>query len=165
MNTINERVTSKVIENGDMLLAALAEQYEGYITTFGFPFVVGTMNDEQRQLISWLIGAYECAKGELRTGIPQNRLVRAVKMYFRDAGISDFALYPPLHGCGLSEAESPYPNENVTAPFMKGMTVNTDIRIFGHPYGSNRIETGFIVTDEGYLAPSKLFERMFDAWK
>jgi Xaa-Pro aminopeptidase len=165
VKTIIGRATDKVVENGDMVMAALAVQYEGYIATFGFPFVCGDMSDEQRQLISWLIGAYETAIGNLKAGVPQNKLVIAVKNYFRDAGIGAYDLYPPLHGCGLSEAESPYPNEKITRPFESGMTVNTDISVFGHPYGSNRIETGFVVTDEGCVAPSKLFEKLISAWK
>lgn len=164
VDTIIGRATAKVIEDGDMVMAALAVQYEGYIATFGFPFVVGTMSDGQKQLISWLIGAYETAIGNLRAGVPQKQLVIAVRDYFRKAGISQYDLYPPLHGCGLSEAESPYPNETTDEPFLAGMTVNTDISVFGHPYGSNRIETGFIVTEDGCIAPSKLFEKMIAQW-
>lgn len=165
VNTIIGRATNKVVEDGDMVMAALAVQYEGYIATFNFPFVVGKMTDGQKQLITWLIGAYESAIGQLKAGNRQSDLVKAVKKYYADNGLSEYDLYPPLHGIGLSEAESPYPNENVDKPFVRNMTVNTDISLFGHPYGSNRIETGFIITDEGYEAPSELFAKLIDAWK
>lgn len=165
VKTIIGRASGKVVEDGDMVMAALAVQYEGYIATFGFPFVVGCMSAEQKQLITWLIGAYERAIGQLKEGEPQCNVVAAVKKYFRECGISEYDLYPPLHGCGLSEAESPYPNESVTRPFAKNMTVNTDISVFGHPYGSNRIETGFVVTEEGCVSPSKLFKKLIAAWK
>ncbi len=165
VHTIIGRASHKIVEDGDMVMAALAVQYEGYIATFGFPFVVGRMSEGQRQLITWLIGSYESAIGQLKAGNKQSNLVKAVKKYFADNGLSEYDLYPPLHGCGLSEAESPYPNENVDLPFVRNMTVNTDISLFGHPFGSNRIETGFVVTDEGYESPSILFKKLIEAWK
>ncbi|MBQ3078704.1 MAG: aminopeptidase P family protein [Clostridia bacterium] len=165
VKTIIGRASNKVVEEGDMVMAALAVQYEGYIASFNFPFVVGKMSPEQRQLIDWLIGSYESAIGQLKAGNEQCNLVKAVKKYFADNGLSEYDLYPPLHGCGLSEAESPYPNENVHTPFVKNMTVNTDISLFGHPYGSNRIEVSFIVTEDGYESPSILFKKLISAWK
>jgi len=29
------------------------------------------------------------------------------------------------------------------------MCVNSDISLFGHPHGSNRIEEGFVITERG----------------
>lgn len=165
VNTIIGRATNKVVEDGDMVMAALAVQYEGYISTFNFPFVVGKMSSQQRQLIDWLIGAYEKAIVMLKAGTRQGDLVAAVKKHFADSGISKYDLYPPMHGCGLAEAESPYPNENTDKLFTANMTVNTDISVYGHPYGSNRIEASFVVTDEGYYSPSKLFKILIEAWK
>ncbi len=54
-----------------------------------------------------------------------------------------------MHGIGLAEAESPYPDEKSTYPLRAGMCVNSDISLFGHPAGSNRIEEGFLITAEG----------------
>ena len=63
--------------------------------------------------------------------------------------MTEFDLYPPMHGIGLAEAESPYPDENADYLFESGMCVNSDISIWGHPAGSNRIEEGFVITAEG----------------
>jgi len=165
VSTIVGRATQKVIEDGDMVSAALAVQYEGYIASFAFPFVAGNMTGEQRQFITWLVEAYETAIANIGAGIPQNTFVIAVKDYFHKHGLSEYDLYPPLHGCGMSEAENPYPNEVITTPFLKNMTVNTDISLFGHFYGSNRIETSFVVTENGCYTPSILFKTLIDAWK
>lgn len=106
VNTIVGRATQKIIEDGDMVSAALAVQYEGYIASFSFPFVVGNMTNEQRQLIAWLIDAFETAMTNLKAGVPQNVFVLAVKDYFHKQKLQEFDLYPPLHGCGMSEAEN-----------------------------------------------------------
>ena len=63
--------------------------------------------------------------------------------------MTEYDLYPPMHGIGLAEAESPYPDENATYLFETGMCVNSDISIWGHPAGSNRIEEGFVITEAG----------------
>lgn len=164
VNTIIGRATEKVVKNGDMVIAALAVQYEGYIATINFPFVVGTASPEQKEFITVLVEAYRIALSNLKAGVPQNTLVTPVRDYFREKGLGEYDLYPPLHGIGLSEAESPYPNETTEALFEENMTVNTDISIFGHPYGSNRIEAGFIIKENGYESPSKMILKLLDAW-
>jgi Xaa-Pro aminopeptidase len=71
--------------------------------------------------------------------------VRAVRNVFRKHKLSQYDVYPPMHGIGLAEAESPYPNEDTDYALRSGMCVNSDISLFGHPCGSNRIEEGFVI--------------------
>ena len=85
-----------------------------------------------------------------------NKFVRAVRDFFRAEGLSEYDVYPPLHGIGCAEAESPYPNETTEAVFKAGMTCNTDISLFGLAGGSNRIEEGFVVTEDTSTVKSGL---------
>ena len=147
-NTIIGRPTDKIIEDGDMIMCALAVQYEGYVATCEVPFAVGNYSDETKRVIDVLIGASAAGLPHLKAGVPMKRFVKAVKDYFRAQGVSEYDVYPPLHGIGCAEAESPYPNEETDKPFEVGMTVNTDISLFGMKQGANRIEEGFVVTEE-----------------
>ncbi len=165
INTIIGRPTRKRVENGDMVMAALAVQYEGYVATVGFPFVVGEMSAEQRAFIDYLLEANDRALPYIKVGGRQSEMVGAVKSYFRDCGVDRYDLYPPLHGCGVAEAEMPYPNESTIGLFEAGMTVNTDISLFGHPAGSNRIEEGFVLTENGCEPMSKLVRQLSAEWK
>ena len=165
VNTIIGRPTRKRVENGDMIMAALAVQYEGYIATINFPFIVGDSSPEQREFINYLIEANDRALQLIRPGVRQGEMVGAVKSYFREQGVDAYDLYPPLHGCGAAEAEMPYPNEHTQGLFEEGMTVNTDISLFGHPHGSNRIEEGFILTKEGNEPMSRLVRELTEKWK
>lgn len=165
VDTIIGRATSKAIADGDMIMAALSVQYEGYIATINFPFVAGSRSEEQSRFIDLLIEANDIAKSMLKPGGKQADLVKAVKDYFRSQGVDRYDLYPPLHGCGVAEAESPYPNEASTGEFAPGMTVNTDISLFGHPEGSNRIEECFVVTEDGYEPMSALVGQLCGEWK
>ena len=100
-------------------------------------------------MIDVLIHASDAGLPYLKAGVPMKQFVGAVRDYFREAGLSEYDVYPPLHGIGCAEAESPYPDENTEAVFEAGMCVNTDISLFGLPGGSNRIEEGFVITEDG----------------
>lgn len=165
VETIIGRATSKTIEDGDMIMAALTVQYEGYVATVNFPFVVGTMSPGQKELINLLVAGEDIGLEHLKAGKKQNEFVKAIKQYFNMNGVSKYDLYPPLHGIGMAEAESPYPNENTEGYFAAGMTVNVDLSLFGHPAGSNRIEEGFVVTGNGYESMSNLIRELCRQWK
>ncbi len=165
VDTIIGRASGKVIEDGDMIMAALAVQVEGYVATVNFPFVAGEMSEKQKAFIDILVEAENQALSKIKAGANQNEVVRTVKGYFKKMNVTEYDLYPPMHGCGLAEAESPYPDENSEAIFAAGMTVNMDVSLFGHPHGSNRIEESLLVTETGYESMSKLVRHLSKTWK
>lgn len=165
VDTIIGRTTERVLSDGDMVMAALAVQYEGYIATVNFPFVAGQMSEKQRAFIDILIKGEEAALSHLKAGECQGTLVKAVKDHFRRNGVSEYDLYPPLHGCGMAEAESPYPDGLTGAAFEEGMTVNIDLSLFGHPDGSNRIEESMLVTKDGPQPLSGLVTELRNRWR
>lgn len=148
-NTIIGRPAYKVIEDGDMIMCALAVQYEGYVATCEVPFAVGNYSAETKRVLDVLIKASSAGIAQLRPGNPMKNFVKAVREVFRTEGLSEYDVYPPLHGIGCAEAESPYPNEETEAVFEVGMTCSTDISLFGLKGGSNRIEEGFVITENG----------------
>ncbi len=156
--------TTKVIEDGDMIMLALAVQYEGYVATCEAPFAVGNYSEETRRVIDTLIKASAAGLPYLKAGEPMKHFVRAVREHFRRAGLAEYDVYPPLHGIGCAEAESPYPDENTEKCFEVGMTCNTDISLFGLPGGSNRIEEGFVITENGAQTLSPFVRSYCENW-
>ena len=148
-DTVIGRPVNRVIQDGDMVMAALAVQYEGYIATVEYPFVAGTPTDGQKWFLDALFEAANVQYGYLKDGVVAGEMVRAVHAVFRKHGLQAYDLYPPMHGIGLAEAESPYPDEQQTYLMRAGMCVNSDISLFGHPHGSNRIEEGFVIRPDG----------------
>ena len=124
-NTIIGRPAYKVIEDGDMIMCALAVQYEGYVATCEVPFAVGNYSAETKRVLDVLIKASSAGIAQLRPGNPMKNFVKAVREVFRTEGLSEYDVYPPLHGIGCAEAESPYPNEE------KGVTKERLIEVFG----------------------------------
>lgn len=162
-DTVIGRAVNKVIEDGDMIMAAMAVQYEGYVATIEYPFVAGKSTQAQRDFLNILFEAAEVQYRYLRNGCIAGEMVQAVKQVFRKYAVQEYDLYPPMHGIGLAEAESPYPDENASYLLKSGMCVNSDISLFGHAAGSNRIEEGFVIRDNGpeSLTPAirKLIEK------
>lgn len=163
-NTIIGRPTGKVIQDGDMIMASLAVQYEGYVSTVDFPFVAGKASPEQREFLRDLMIGTSIAVDHMKPGRPMCELVKSVRDYFRKRGLSPYDVYPPMHGIGLAEAEAPYPDENSTAYFAPGMTVNTDISLFGIPnIGGNRVEEGLLITETGVESITPLIRELCEA--
>lgn len=158
------RPEEKVIEDGDMIMCALAIQYEGYVSTYNLPFAVGNCSAETKRVIDVLIHASAAGLPYLKGGEPMKNFVSAVRNYFREAGLAEYDVYPPLHGIGCAEAESPYPDENSEAVFTPGMCVNTDISLFGLAGGSNRIEEGFVITEDGAETLFPFMRSYYENW-
>ena len=161
-NTVIGRPSLRVIRKGDMIMYALAVQYEGYIASDEWPFVAGHQpNKEQSAFIRHLVTAEDLGAKSIRAGVAQGEVVRKIRDYFRDNGLEQYDLYPPIHGNGLAEAESPYPDEHSKSEFLEGTGINFDVSLFGLPVlGSNRIEEGFIVTAGGLLTLSNLISSL-----
>jgi Xaa-Pro aminopeptidase len=157
-NTVIGRASERVIRAGDPVMAALAVQYEGYIASDEWPFVAGGKpTSDQADLILHLIRAEDIGIQMIRDGVIAGQVVGKIRDYFAVNGLTKYDLYPPIHGNGLAEAESPYPDENTVYPFQKGMGINFDVSLFGLPgVGSNRVEEGFIVSEDGLLSLSGL---------
>jgi Xaa-Pro aminopeptidase len=154
--TIIGRPTNRVIEDGDMVMAAFAVQYEGYVATVEYPFVAGKASDEQKRFLDALFEAANEQLKYLKDGVVAGDMVRAVKAVFKKHNLSQYDVYPPMHGAGLAEAESPYPDEGATYQLRAGMCVNSDISLFGHSTGSNRLEEGFVIGADGPISTTPL---------
>jgi Xaa-Pro aminopeptidase len=148
-DTIIGRPTGRLIRDGEMVMASMAVQYEGYVATVEYPFVAGKATGGQKRFLSALFEAANVQLGYLKDGVVMGEMVKAVKAVFSRRGLSRYDVYPPMHGIGLAEAESPYPGEKTGERFRTGMCANSDISLFGSPDGSNRIEEGFVIGANG----------------
>ena len=143
-----------------MIMAAFAVQYEGYVTTAEYPFVAGKASDEQKRTLGVLLEAANVQQAYLKEGVIAKEMVKAVRDVYRKHNLAQYDIYPPMHGIGLAEAESPYPDEDAGYPFKAGMCVNSDISLFGLSGGSNRIEEGFVIGIDGPVSVTPLIRKL-----
>ena len=92
-DTIIGRATEQVIEDGDMVMAALAVQYEGYVATVEYPFVAGTASDGQKRFLNALFEAANVQTDYLKAGVA-GEMVRAVREVFRRHGCRELRRLP-----------------------------------------------------------------------
>ncbi len=161
-NTVIGRPTEKRIVKGDMIMSALAIRYEGYIASNEWPFVAGhEPSPKQNEFIYHLVKAEDIGIKSIKKGKKAGEVVKEISKYFKDNNLEKHDLYPPIHGNGLAEAESPYPDENSEYEFIPGMGINFDVSLFGVPgIGSNRVEEGFIVSSSGLITLSELIANL-----
>jgi Xaa-Pro aminopeptidase len=157
-NTVVGRATEKVVRKGEMIMFAFATQYGGYIASDEWPFVAGREpTAAQDEFIYHLVKAEDLGVARIGNGIVQGDVVKLIRDYFTEHDMERYDLYPPMHGNGIAEAESPYPDEKTRELFVPGIGINFDVSLFGCPgIGSNRIEEGFIIQEKGVLALSPL---------
>lgn len=158
--TVIGRATNKIMREGEMVMAAMAVQYEGYVSTVEYPFVIGKASDEQKKFLNVLFEAANVQQNYLKAGVVAGEMVKKVKEVFAKHGMTRYDLYPPMHGIGLAEAESPYPDENAVYEFETNMCVNSDISLWGCPGGSNRLEEGFVITPQGPRSLTPLIRQL-----
>ena len=161
-DTVVGRATEKVVRRGEIVMACMAVQYDGYVASDEWPLVAGGQpNPDQSALIHHLIFAEDLGIKMVKDGVVAGQVVAAIRDYFAANGLSKYDLYPPIHGNGLAEAESPYPDHNTAYAFQNGMGINFDVSLFGVPgVGSNRVEEGFIVEGKELRALSDLISRL-----
>ncbi|MFZ4616750.1 MAG: M24 family metallopeptidase [Rectinemataceae bacterium] len=157
-NTVVGRATEKIIRKGEMIMFAFASQYGGYIASDEWPFVAGgSPTPAQDEFIYHLVKAEDLGVRMIGNRVLQGDVVKMIRDYFTKNDMERYDLYPPMHGNGLAEAESPYPDEKTREPFVPGIGINFDVSLFGCPgIGSNRIEEGFVIEEKGILALSPL---------
>jgi Xaa-Pro aminopeptidase len=161
-DTVVGRATERIIQKGEIVMACMAVQYDGYIASDEWPMVAGGHpTPDQFALMRHLIIAEDLGIKMMKNGVVAGQVVACIRDYFASNGLTKYDLYPPIHGNGLAEAESPYPDEHTTYPFKSGMGVNFDVSLFGLPgVGSNRVEEGFIVDSSGLIVLSELISSL-----
>lgn len=143
---------NKVMQDGELVMLGIAPRFNGYAGVMGDTLPVnGRYTNRQRDYINYLREAFRLTKSMLRPGVAGREIdVPARKLYER-TGLVDYLVCPFAHTIGLMEAEGPFYGPNSDDVLEPGMTVCIDVSFFGHPelHGA-RIETGFLITEDGY---------------
>lgn len=122
--------------------------------------VSGVYTPRQKELINHLREVLRQTQAILKPGMSGRELDVPGRKYFEKHGLMKYLVCPFVHSIGLMEAESPFFGPNGDFELVPGMTVMVDVSFFGHPelFGG-RIETGFIITENGSKPMSpKMFE-------
>lgn len=151
-NAVVPTATNRVMQAGEMVMLGLAPRYNGYAGVMGETLPVsGEFTQAQKDILNVVKETYRATKEMLKPGYCGKEIdVAGAKIYERH-GLTPYIVCPFLHTIGLMEAERPFFGPNSTDELKPGMTVSIDISFFGHPvHHGVRIETGFLITENGY---------------
>jgi len=146
--------THKVIERGEMVQFTMGAMADGYVSSFGRPFIFGKMTPEMNRLLEVGLEANSLTHRLIKPGAEAADVAKQVHGHIRVSGFGDYIVYGPGHGTGMMECEYPFIESTSTFQFERNMTFAVDTFLAGPDYGM-RFEDTVVVTDSGVkqLAP------------
>ena len=151
-NAVVPTATNKILQPGEMVMLGLAPRFNGYAGVFGETLPVnGEFTQEQKDILNVVKETYRAVRDMLKPGYCGKQIDKVGAEIYAKHGLTDYIVCPFLHTIGLMEAERPFFGPNSIDELAPGMTVSIDVSFFGHPvHHGARIETGFLITENGY---------------
>ncbi len=155
--------SNKIMKEGELVLFGIAPRVNGYAATFGDTLpVAGTFTQIQRDGMMWLRDVLQLTKSMLKPGVSGREIDEKGRKYFEKHGLMKYLICPFAHTIGLMEAEAPFFGPNSKDVLKPGMAVMVDVSFFGHPQlNGARIETGYIITENGHVPFSEKMDKYF----
>ena len=134
------RASSRVIQQGELLLLDFGAQYNGYCSDITRTVVVGKATDEQREIYGIVQHANAVASKSVRAGMKGQDADGLARRYIEDRGYGDAFGHSLGHGLGLEVHEAPRLAKTVEAPLGEGAVVTIEPGIYRPGWGGVRIE-------------------------
>lgn len=162
-NAVVPTASSKLLEEGELVMVGIAPKVNGYAGVVGDALpVTGPYTTRQLDCLRYLKEAFCLTKAQLLPGKTGKEIDAPARAYFAQHGLSKYLVCPFAHTIGLHEAESPFFGPHSDDILKPGMTVCVDVSFFGHPeFNGVRIETGYEITETGPVPLSKKMNALF----
>jgi Xaa-Pro aminopeptidase len=161
-NAVVPTASSKVLEDGELVMIGIAPKVNGYAGVVGDTLPVrGKYSARQKDLIRYLRDAFRLTREQLVAGKTGKEIDAPARAYFEKHDLSKYLVCPFVHTIGLHEAESPFFGPNSNDILRPGMTICVDVSFFGHPeFHGARIETGYEITESGAVPFSQKMDSL-----
>lgn len=154
---------NKKMESGELVMIGIAPRINGYAGTFGDTLPVnGTYTARQKELMNYMRETLRLTKAMLKPGMSGREIDVPGRKYYEKHNLERYIVCPFAHSIGLMEAEAPFFGPHGDFKLRPGMAVMVDISFFGHPelFGG-RIETGYVITEDGCRPLSPKMDSLF----
>jgi len=142
--------SSRVVQEGEILLMDLGATSAGYVSDITRTFVVGGEPSPRLRGIYEVVRAANAAGcAAAKPGAACQAVDRAAREVIVDAGYGEQFFHRTGHGIGLEEHEEPYMVEGNTQPLAPGMTFTVEPGIYFPDFGGVRIEDDVLITADG----------------
>ena len=148
-NSVFGRPTSRVLDNGSMLMIGISPKYNGYCASLGVPITVGQVSPVRRQFIEDTLAVFRSVQVQLGPGKMSADIYQNSREELARYGLEKYQIYGAVHSCGLLEAEAPFLSANPNWELMPGMVLLIDLAIFHPQLWGIRWESGFLINERG----------------
>jgi Xaa-Pro aminopeptidase len=145
---LHGKADHKTIVKGDFILFDFGALYKGYHADISRTFVLGTPNEQQKEMYEIIQRAQENACKSIKPNISGNIPDSEVRNVIPEKYIKYY--YPGLgHGVGLQIHEDPFIKNTSDFIFKENMTLTIEPGIYIPNFGGLRIEDTIVVTKTG----------------
>lgn len=141
--------SSRVVEDGDLVMVELATVADGYWSDLTRTVVAGTPNDTQRRLFTAQRAAYQAALAVMRPGMPAADADAAGRKALDEFGLRELFAHHTGHGIGFRYHEPvPFVHPDSTHVLEAGMITSLEPGLYGDNFGL-RVEDNVVITPDG----------------
>ncbi|MDW8065234.1 Xaa-Pro peptidase family protein [Thermoflexus sp.] len=142
--------TSRVIQEGDLVMVELATVVDGYWSDLTRVVVAGEPHPRQREVYELVRQAQQAAIQAMRPGVPAEAVDWAARKVIEEAGYGAYFNHITGHGVGYRYHEFiPFLAPGVQTALEVGMVCTVEPGVYIPGFGGIRIEDDVTVTSEG----------------
>ena len=154
--------SDKVIENGDFLTLDFGCVFEGYCSDMTRTVVVGSANDEQKEIYNTVLKAQTAALEAVLPNKKCSEIDAVAREIITNSGYGENFGHGLGHSVGIEIHEAPSFSPKCNDFLKAGNVLTVEPRIYIENFGGVRIEDLIVVTDDGHLnltsSPKELIE-------
>ncbi len=142
--------TTRVINEGDIVMVELATVVDGYWSDLTYVSVAGKPNDRQREVYNAVLEAQQAAAQHMRQGESFSSPDSAARRVLDQAGLGQYFVHITGHGVGLRYHEFiPFLMPGATGTLQAGMVSSVEPGVYIPDFGGIRIEDNVAVGVDG----------------
>jgi Xaa-Pro aminopeptidase len=145
----HHQTSHRTIVDGDTVIIDVGALVDGYHSDMTRTYVVGDVDDRQREIYDLVRQAQLAGLGVVAPGVAAADVDEACRAVFRDAGYADWFIHGTGHGVGLDIHEEPFAAATSTAVLVEGDVVTVEPGLYRDGFGGVRIEDLVSVTATG----------------
>ncbi len=142
--------TTRVIEEGDLVMVEMATVMDGYYSDLTYMAVVGEPSDRQREVHNAVLAAQQAGAAQMQPGNPFSAADEAAREVLTQACLGQYFIHGSGHGLGFRFHEDlPGLGPDAEGVFKVGMVSSIEPGVYIPGFGGVRIEDNVAIGEDG----------------